>query len=219
VRECDFCNEFAGETRNAFAKRYGKSLPDRALMGTDRFRVVPSLGQIVEGHLLIAPVSHYRALADMSREDVNTLSDLCQMVRSTLQLVYGQCIFFEHGVRSALAGGCGIDHAHMHAVPVRAQGVLNVLTREYGGRPIYSLEEIKQELRPEQSYLYFEDYSAKRYVFPVDSLPSQYLRRLVAQSIGKSDWDWRACGHEPDLISAIQRLSPLFAVRAAARRG
>ena len=218
MSECDFCNEFAGEPRNAFASRYGSSLPDRVLMGIARFKVVPTLGQVVEGHLLIVPTDHYRALADMPSEHIKRLEDICQLLRSTLQDVYGQCVLFEHGVRSALAGGCGIDHAHMHVVPVLAEGVLNVLTQQLGGSQIQSLEEIRQELQEEQSYLFFEDAFVKRYVFPVQSLPSQYMRKLVAESIGKRDWDWRACGPESELVSTVHRLLPLLSPVTSAHR-
>jgi diadenosine tetraphosphate (Ap4A) HIT family hydrolase len=219
VSDCDFCDEFVGETRNAFAKRYGDDLSDRVLIGTDRFRVVPSLGQIVEGHLLIVPMMHCRALADMPSEDINRLKDFCEQVRSTLRDVYGECVFFEHGIRSEGSGGCGIDHAHMHAVPVTADGVLAALTHEFGGSSIQSLSDIKNTLGTNSSYLFFENASAQRYVFPVKNLPSQYMRRLVAESIGKSDWDWRACGHEPELISTVKRLSPLFSPPAPSHRG
>jgi diadenosine tetraphosphate (Ap4A) HIT family hydrolase len=210
VRDCDFCDEFVGKTRNAFAKRYGSDLRDRVLMGTDRFRVIPSLGQIAEGHLLIAPTNHYRAMADMPAEDIESLEVLCCVIRSILRNTYGQCILFEHGIRGGIAGGCGIDHAHMHAVPVTAEGVLNILTREFGGTRIDSLIEIGRELGQNSSYLFLEDASRERYVFPVCNLPSQYLRKLVAESIGKTDWDWRKSGYEAELVSAVGRLLPLF---------
>lgn len=127
--------------------------------------------------------------------------------------------FFEHGIRNSRSGGCGIDHAHMHALPVTANGVLNILTQEFGGTRIDSLVDIGQASGQNSSYLFLEDASRERYVFPVDNLPSQYMRKLVAESIGKSDWDWRNCGHEPALISTVQRLSPLFLQFASARRG
>jgi hypothetical protein len=139
-------------------------------------------------------------------------------VRSVLHDAYGQCVLFEHGIRSEGAGGCGIDHAHMHAVPVTAPGVLNILTREFDGRRIASLADIAGTLEKNSSYLFFEDASRERYVFPVENLPSQYMRKLVADSIGKREWNWRESGHELELISAVQRLSPLFSPITAARR-
>jgi diadenosine tetraphosphate (Ap4A) HIT family hydrolase len=215
---CDFCDEFDGGHRNAFASRYGHNLR-RGLFETEQFRVVPSLGQIVEGHVLVVPVSHVCALADLSSSELRALEVMRPRVRSVMGTAYSNCIFFEHGVRGEGAGGCGIDHAHMHAVPVAADGVLEKLQQEFGGNRVDSIQGIKYALPAGSSYLFFEDVNGDRFVFPVSNLPSQFLRKLVAESIGKSNWDWRACGYEPELISTIQRLSPLFSPLAASQRG
>lgn len=207
---CEFCAEFVGSSENEFVARYGDCLADRLLFGDRHFRILPSLGQIVEGHLLIIPVEHYCALADLPASSLAELDNLCRYTRLVLAQTYGSCIFFEHGVRGDASGGCGIDHAHMHAVPVRADSLANTLSREFGGRDISSIAEIRQRLAADSSYLYLEDASKKRHVFPVESLPSQYMRKLVGQAVGKSDWDWRKSGYEVELVSTIQRLSPLF---------
>src|SRR5712692_9184494 len=64
-QHCDFCNEFSGELENSFAARYQSAPQSRVLLSTANFRVVPSLGQIVEGHLLIVPASHFTSIADV----------------------------------------------------------------------------------------------------------------------------------------------------------
>jgi diadenosine tetraphosphate (Ap4A) HIT family hydrolase len=218
VSQCELCDEFSGGARNAFAVRYGNRLGDRRLLAMRHFRIVPTLGQIVEGHLLVVPVEHYCALADIPGGWIEELELLCRYTRSVLAREYGNCVFFEHGMRGGSSGGCGIDHAHMHAVPVVADGVLDRLSHEFSGSVISSFAEIKESLEGTLSYLLFEDASATRHVFPVKNLPSQYMRRLVAESIGKSDWDWRTSGSEPELISAMRRLSPLFSPLAAVDR-
>ena len=211
---CDFCDEFAGGSQNAFVRRYGQG-DGRIVMASACFRIIPTLGQVVEGHLLIVPLRHFCALADLPSLQIDELDYLCRRVRSTLTDAYGECVFFEHGVRGSGAGGCGIDHAHLHAVPVAADGVLNILTREFGGCAIHDFAAVKEAVKQESSYLFFEDSSAKRYVFPVEELPSQYMRKLVADSIGKRDWDWRKCGREPELIATLERLTPLLSPAAA----
>ena len=213
MKWCDFCDEFAGGSQNAFAERYCEST-GRVVMASADFRVVPTLGQVVAGHLLIVPIRHLCAMADLKVMQIEELDHLCRRVRSVLTDVYGACVFFEHGMRDSGSGGCGIDHAHLHAVPVAANGVLDVLRREFGGCAIHDFAAIKETINQESSYLLFEDASASRYVFPVTELPSQYMRKLVADSIGKSDWDWRKCGREPELIATLERLAPLFSPSA-----
>lgn len=219
MRECDFCDEFSGGRRNAFANRYGTQLAERVMLAHGSFRLVPSVGQIAEGHLLMIPVEHSRALADLPNEQLRELEELRQRVRSVLRDVYGVCVFFEHGIRGVRSGGCGIDHAHMHAVPVAAEGLLDALTKEFGGHSVRSFADVRNEVCGNSSYLFFEDASAQRLVFPVDNLPSQYMRRLVAESMGESNWDWRECGEEPALVSTLRRLPPLLRAGIAAPRG
>ncbi len=211
---CDFCDEFSGGHQNAYAKRYGPNAANRELLSDGTFRVLPTLGQLVEGHLLIAPSFHVTSMGDLIPEESSRLEVVCESVRLALQQVYGRVLFFEHGIRSAGSGGCGIEHAHMHALPVIANGVLETLIREFGGCAIHALADIGETVRQESSYLFFEDSSSTRYVFPVERIPSQYMRKLVADSIGKSDWDWRRCGQEPELFSTLERLTPLLSPAA-----
>lgn len=214
MKHCEFCDEFSGGAQNEFAKRYAGHISNRSLFGNSHFQIVPTLGQIVEGHLLVVPTEHRCALADVPNQELRELETLCRRISSILTEKHGSCVFFEHGTRGERSGGCGIDHAHMHAVPVAAVGVLDVLTREFGGFAITDLADINEVVKRESSYLFFEDGSASRHVFPVKELPSQYMRKLVSESIGKSDWDWRKCGREPELLSTLERLTPLFSPAA-----
>lgn len=218
VGACDFCDEFSGGQLNAYASRYGMPPPKRVIFESGGFCIVPSLGQIVEGHLLIVPDHHICALADLAPEQILRLERLCQDVRSILTSAYGECIFFEHGIRKVGSGGCGIEHAHMHALPVPLRAAPSVLAEMFEGRRIRSLSNIKEEL-PDSSYIFFEDCCGGRSVFPIDRIPSQYMRKLVAESIGKTDWDWRAGSHESELISTMHRLSSLFSWPAVPHRG
>jgi hypothetical protein len=153
----------------------------------------------------------------MPREAIDELDRLTKQIRSALQCYGRESVFFEHGIRGQLGGGCGIDHAHMHAVPVAAGGVSEVLIREFGGYEIHSLADFKKRVSQTSSYLFFEDSSSTRYIFPVKRIPSQYMRKLVADSIGKCEWDWRKCGQEPELIATLERLAPRFSPAAGVR--
>jgi diadenosine tetraphosphate (Ap4A) HIT family hydrolase len=64
--DCEFCDEFAGGSANSFARHYSYQVESRTILETSGFRVLPSLGQIVPGYLLLVPTRHYRAFGDMS---------------------------------------------------------------------------------------------------------------------------------------------------------
>ena len=211
IDHCDFCDEFSGGNDNAFARIYEHDLSSRVLFRSENFSVIPSLGQIVEGYLLIVPVRHYTALADLPPQLIQELSDLCKQVRRALDRIYGPCLLFEHGVRAGQSGGCGIDHAHLHAVPFAyGNEPVDELKQRHSFRFIRSLSEVNNEVPGTSSYLYYENTSGQACVFGLDFLPSQYVRKLLANLIGRPLWDWREYGKERALISTLTRLTEVF---------
>lgn len=211
TEKCDFCNEFTGGLENSFTARYSGELRSRIIARTQNFNVLPSLGQIVEGYLLIVPVKHYTALADLPTQLVQELSQLCGRVRRALSVTYGPALLFEHGVRAGQSGGCGIDHAHLHAVPfATAREPIEELKHRHSFKVIGGLSGVNGEVPQGSSYLYYENLSEQPCVFDVDFMPSQYVRKLLAQSLGIDLWDWREYGREKALASSIARLSEFF---------
>src|SRR5258708_7399175 len=117
---CDFCDEFDGGVENAFDRIYRRDPKSRVLFRSDEFVVVPSLGQIAEGHLLLLPIMHWTALGDLPESLFEEFTELSKSVTSIIRDEYGSCVSFEHGVRPGSTGGCGVYHAHQHVVPLSA---------------------------------------------------------------------------------------------------
>lgn len=208
INHCDFCDEFSGGRENAFARIYSHDQMSRILFHSENFVVFPSLGQIVEGYLLLAPTSHWKALADMPDPIFHEFAALCKSVRGILEGEYGSCIFFEHGTRRADSGGCGIYHAHLHAVPFPdSSEPSHALRSKFPYKELADPKEMKKQTEGLSAYLYYENSQARPYVFDVGILPSQYMRRLLAQALGKNAWDWRAAGEEEALLATLSRLS------------
>jgi diadenosine tetraphosphate (Ap4A) HIT family hydrolase len=211
TKKCDFCDEFSGGLENSFTARYGSDLTSRIILRTENFSVLPSLGQIVEGYLLIVPAKHYTALADLPMQLVQELSELSGRVRRALVGTYGPALLFEHGVRAGQSGGCGIDHAHLHAVPFAyTREPVEELKQRHTFKFIGGISEINDAVSPSSSYLYYEDLSGQPCAFDVDFMPSQYVRKVLAESMGIDLWDWREYGREQALVSSIVRLSDAF---------
>jgi hypothetical protein len=57
------------------------------------------------------------------------------------------------------------------------------------------------------SYLFYQDSATRLYLFDTGPLPSQYMRRILADTVGHQDWDWRAAGKEDRLLATIERLA------------
>src|SRR5712691_104376 len=110
--DCEFCNEFAGGSANSFATHYANDVASRTILEQDGFRVLPSLGQIVPGYLLVVADRHYAAFADLSLDALKAADALKTHLSGQLRSIYGDYLFFEHGARTSVSGGCGIAHAH-----------------------------------------------------------------------------------------------------------
>jgi diadenosine tetraphosphate (Ap4A) HIT family hydrolase len=214
--QCDFCNEFAGGTTNAFYARYAGTPPDRILLATENFRVFPSIGQLVEGHLLIAPVSHYTALDEMPKIRSSELIGIWRHVRSQLSELYSPCVCFEHGARGPLNGGCGIYHAHLHVAPLNGHpNPIDALKATFPYTQLTGLNEIWNHSVRLPSYLLYQDLDATLYLFDAGTLPSQYMRKLLADALQEQNWNWRTAGREERLLATMRRLLGQFDVPEA----
>jgi len=209
--KCDFCNEFGGGVDNAFAIRYAAEVRCRSAFETGAFAVLPTLGQIVPGYLLVVPKHHHLAIGDMSQDEIQELEALRAMLLATLGASYGTYVFFEHGTRSENCGGCGITHAHLHAVPFSAHvDPVGVLKGQFAFDQLQGFSDLAR-VPSNSSYLYYEATSKERYAFYPSVVPSQYLRRLLAEAIGVRDWDWRECGKEERFLSTLSHTAKMFA--------
>jgi len=206
--ECDFCSELSGNSDNSFGRIYAELLGNRILSRSSQFVVIPSLGQIVEGYLLVVPINHFTALGDLSDTLLQEFAATCERVGRTLKSQYGPYIFFEHGTRSEGMGGCGIYHAHLHAVPLaEVSDPIETLKKRFPYMELSDLSEISKRGAELSSYLFYQDSHGRLYLFDSGPLPSQFMRKLLADSLGTRDWDWRIAGTEERLLSTVRRLS------------
>jgi diadenosine tetraphosphate (Ap4A) HIT family hydrolase len=185
VSECCFCDEFGPHV---------PSTSRRVLIATTNFVAFVDTSPISRGHTLIAPRGHFTSFAEMPVEIWLEAVELKERVFSRFPLSWGHPVSFEHGAVGESAGGCGISHAHVHLLPLPP--AINILELIPPGPstecPFELLSQTAESGRP---YLFVEDPNGGRLFYPKD-LPSQFMRRRVAEAIGKPDWDWRQSNSE-----------------------
>jgi ATP adenylyltransferase len=182
---------------------------DRVLYTHHEFSVIPGVGPQAEGYLLIVPSTHAHSSAELGVEAIGRLEQTMRDVSHVLNQAYGPCIFFEHGACGTrnLAGGC-IDHVHIHALPTRAD-VMQVARERMRFSPLADLAQLSEwSGRP---YVAVQDQAGELFVATGKALPGQFMRRMVAESLGKpDDWDYEAFRGEPVIQATIDKLEPLF---------
>lgn len=193
---CSLCAELAGETSsggNKYRALLGDQTATRILRKTESLVVLPTIGPLVVGHVLVVTKEHYLSYAHTPAHVMREAEELLDQLRGEAGRD-GKVIVFEHGPmsNSATAGGC-TDHAHLHLVPVpeRRDLVPGIAKRLAVGRRVSGLTALAAQFDAEVPYIYYDGGENECWCFDASTdLPCQFMRRLVAASVGTDEWDW-----------------------------
>lgn len=198
MHRCCLCSQIAGESGNDLLARMlpGEPYVRRVMLEDAAFAVMPSLGPLAPGHVLLCPKTHVRSFAALDRDFDRALAAMKEALRAALQEVFpGDVHVFEHG--SARAGErvlCSVDHAHLHFVPLPAAlsgGLLQTAEWQAFDGSLTALRHIAGD----EEYLLYEPPSGtpRALTAKAGRVESQYMRRLIAEQLGNADdWNWRS---------------------------
>lgn len=175
---CPFCND--------------EMIP-KIFFKTKYFKVIPSIGPLKEGHLLIITKKHFTSIAKIPLMYFHDLKKIYSITRNLLSKLYSEPIFFEHGTNTMINySGQSIVHAHIHILPASIN-LSNKLRQCFLEKKISFLHDLKSRTEKQYDYLFFENNNREKFVYIVkDKLPSQYLRRIIAESLGNGGmWNWK----------------------------
>jgi histidine triad (HIT) family protein len=190
--DCDFCLELGAIPEGLFPKLVNGTQPSRVIFELGNLRVFPSLGEIIPGHLLIAPTYHVTATTKLNQEDRAALTQLVQKISDAFRRTHGEYpIFFEHGdpTGAEIAYGQCISHAHLHVLPQNID-MLPRLKKERGF--IQSAKMSDLQIRIEEPYVSFAAGGDQCiHFFSAVDAPRQYMRALYSELIGNNNaHDW-----------------------------
>ncbi len=203
IRFCEFCDKFGGH------ENLSPQWFDVALKADRDFVVVPGLGGFVEGYLMIVTRAHVRNFGQLPEEQIAGAERLKNEVRRILRSFYSDSIVFEHGAASVdgLGGSC-INHAHLQCLPFD-HDLLPELAKRHALTKIERMSRITELSLQDKPYIYYEDQAGNMVVCDAGGIPSQYMRRLIADVIGIPDqWDYAVYRREALIRNTIARLTP-----------
>jgi diadenosine tetraphosphate (Ap4A) HIT family hydrolase len=195
--KCCLCSQIAGEVDNdLFAKMIPSSSYIRRIpMETEDFAVIPSLGPVAPGHVLICPKQHYKSFANIS-DDLEPQYNLIKVrLKRVLKNIYNKPVHcFEHGTaRRANQPLCTVEHAHLHLIPtsVAAYSILEEVKdwRDLGNK----FADLKG-IVGDSEYLYYESPDGFRKIITAETgtFESQYMRKIFSEALGNdTNWNWR----------------------------
>ncbi len=207
---CELCSELESRTST---KAWNEPVFE-----SPNFVAVPSLGALIEGWVLLVPKRHFISFGAVPGSMLAEMNEFKAFLCSVLGQCYGTVSAFEHGPSAAYrAVGCGVDHAHLHLVPLLFDLLAEVspflssgVTWASGG-----IEQCQDAYGRGQDYLYLEQPIGSGRIATHDKFGSQLFRRAIATRIGVRDqYNWREYEQLPTVMATIQRVRALVSAGA-----
>ena len=215
--DCTICSELRGDDENNFMfMLFGKKF-NSIIKKTQNFAVIPTIGQIVEGYIMIVPIDHHYSIASLPENLFKEFDELKRECKEALFKIYGRkCICFEHGAVGTCfekKAGCCTDHAHLHIVPVEID-LLREIEQIFKSEKIETTKMLSEKYKKGIPYLFFENSNQEMYVFEAPLVDSQYFRKLVAKNLGLIDkWDWRSNPGNNEIMATTEKLRKIVTIQ------
>ena len=195
---CSFCAEIGRRRAHNLLLELMPDLDpaDFLLWETDEFVVVPGVGAVCDGYVVMSPKAHVLSFGHLHDGLDRQFDGLFHEVTGWLESRYGWPVMaFEHGAESFRnRGGSCTDHAHLHMFPADpVLDVVDVIRSDFGLRRVNRFlpavrEQVQQRHRP---YLWLRGTGDDMWLCDAPKALSQYLRRVIVGQLGRPDeWDW-----------------------------
>lgn len=192
---CCICDQIEGNpSHDLLHAHFGGGYQRRVRDVGPRLSIIPSLGSLVPGHLLLCPNAHVRSLAQLSTAHLQEINRALHTLTPRLALLAGGDVqLFEHGdAKTSNRTSCSVEHAHLHLVP--AVPDLSPVAKDLADwRSVAGLDGLAAVVG-DHEYLALRARTGgwRVAMAPPGGHPSQLLRQLVAQALGDpARWNWR----------------------------
>lgn len=190
--DCRFCRELAA---------------NEVIANTEAHLAVASYGALLEGWSLAIPKRHALATADLEEGEWNNFIEFTKQLVARVQRQYGVMpVVFEHGPSGeGRLAGCGVDHAHVHVVPIDMD--LRPAVAALGGPPLsgWTTMSGQPQRDGQKDYLWLIDATGS-WVWHSTAIGSQIVRRAIANQLGDETWDWKQDLREGTVRASAARL-------------
>ncbi|WP_163995677.1 hypothetical protein [Pyxidicoccus caerfyrddinensis] len=177
---------------------------------TEEHVVVPALGSIIEGYVMLVSKNHRSSVATLKAQQATQVQRELDSVLSALEKQSGSSrwVVFEHGTTLDCGlKACCVDHLHLHLLPVDMDLAADLATRlSCEARHIEALQELRQVRESgADNYIYVRNPDGKHYVLTPPAYSSQFVRQVLAERAGKGDlWNWQHHPMEADSLKTIR---------------
>jgi len=177
MKKCVFCNINTTKIYNTI------------LDVTDNFIVMPTLGSLVDGYVLIVSKHHIYNMAELSNKEKEEYIKLINKYREVFHKIYGKYpIVFEHGTsrNDITLTSSSVIHAHTHIVNHSFKNELEIIND-------LNLKETDiNNILSDKNYIFYISQDGKKYITYNYKSTSQLMRILIAKDLGyETKYNWK----------------------------
>jgi diadenosine tetraphosphate (Ap4A) HIT family hydrolase len=188
--------------------KMGQRFPSNiALYSTEEYVVIPALGSLVSGYVLLVSKEHHESVASLEKEDALVLEQQLNKLLDLLKNISSNWVVFEHGSTQPTGlKSCCVEHLHLHLFPLDFHLATDLSERLSSPLiPVSSISDLPKLIGIQPcNYLFIRDVDSKQYLLKPTIYPSQYVRQVLAANIGIPHlWDWREHPQQDVVISTI----------------
>lgn len=181
-----------------------KKIENTILDESDSFYVLPAVGSLVDGYILLVAKRHISAMSHLTKKENREYERLIEEYRNIFKNIYGYYpIIFEHGtVNPMKKSASSVNHAHTHVVNHRFMDERYIL--EY--LKLQKIESL-QDIDIKSNYIMYMNEKGETYI-SYDFKPiSQMMRILIAKDLNSEEtFDWQKFRHDDNMLSTIKKI-------------
>lgn len=201
---CPICAELNAESGTRLSMALGDQEVRNAVLGdSTSFALIPSVGPLALGHSLLVSKAHQSAIfGGLTVADYDQIQALfaafsakvVDRINPSLEI-----LCFEHGAARTFPDRelCSTVHAHLHLVPLADHLVARIM-KSVRGESLDSLSPLTLSPIIESLTEYLLVFRLSRRgeisgatIQDASELVPQFMRRLIADHIGNTNWNWK----------------------------
>jgi diadenosine tetraphosphate (Ap4A) HIT family hydrolase len=169
----------------------GRPIFDTHLFHSSELVVIPAVGPICVGHVMVVSKQHLSNLASFSESQSEEYEALIASISKLPGYSRENLLEAEHGSSSSESGGSCINHLHVNLIP--GFGAFGSLFDDQLPK-ISTANDLKQVKPSTAPYIFLRGAGMQR-VYDARGVPSQLIRRALFDKLGRTDWDWAVFPH------------------------
>ena len=169
---------------------------------TKYFYVIPALGALVEGYVIIVSKEHVNSMIELDNYILKEYDSLLKKYRSQFKEFYRKYpIVFEHGNPdiSDFCSSC-VDHAHAHIVNHNFKNEDDVLKK----LNLQRIDNINNII--DRNYIFYQNHLGENYITYNFKPVKQMMRREIAKDLGIEEmYNWRQYPFNENMRKTIEK--------------